>query len=160
MTVINDSHWVGYLAAVVREGEIYMKDVRSMVDNVLAALRGPSRTCAVGVPQFANRLSRLNILDHGNPSGIHIGADWLDATTLPRFAPILGRLAGHFSPTGFVHIQHCQIGRNQTVLAGLAKAFGVSVFAGTGSHNPVYRINFGDYVRADPSGSHSTAGRP
>lgn len=118
LTVINDSHVVGYLASAVREGEIYMSDVRSMVDNVLSALRGPRRTCSASTPEFTNRLSRLNILDHGNPSGIYIGADWIDATTLPRFAPALGRLAGRFSPTGFVHVQHCQIGRNRYATAG------------------------------------------
>ena len=27
-----------------------------------------------------------------------------------------------------------------------------SVYAGTGYHNPIYRINFGDYVPAEPNG--------
>ena len=45
-------------------------------------------------------------------------------------------------------------------MTGLAKTFGVSVYAGTGSQNPVYRFNFGDYVRADPNGNYAKAGRP
>jgi len=160
VTVINDSHIVGYLASVFREGEIYMKDVSSMVSNVLSALRAASRTCSVASAQYVHQLSRLNILDHGNPSGIQIGADWVDATTLPTFAPTLSRLAGHFSSIGFVHLQHCQVGQNQALMTGLAKTFGVSVYAGTGSQNPVYRFNFGDYVRADPNGNYAKAGRP
>ncbi len=160
LTVINDSTVVGYIASVVRLGEIYMQDVASMVANVLSALRGPTRFCAPGLPQYPNKLSRLNILDHGNRSGIEIGSDWINTTTFPTYAPILRKLYGHFTPMGFVHLQHCQIGQNQALLLSLAKAFGVPVFAGTGSQNPVYRFNFGDYVRADPNGTFNKAGRP
>jgi hypothetical protein len=160
VTVINDSNVVGYLASVFRADEIYMKDVASMVDNVLSSLRGASRVCAPGLPKYVNKLARLNILDHGNPSGVEIGSDWINTSTFPRFASTLSRLYGHFSPVGFVHLQHCQVGQNQALLVAFAKTFGVPVFAGTGSQNPVYRINFGDYVRADPSGAYTKASRP
>jgi hypothetical protein len=43
----------------------------------------------------------------------------------------------------------------------LAKLFGVPVYAGTSKHNPVYRLNILDYVRADPNGTFKTmVGRP
>ncbi|MGH6928532.1 MAG: hypothetical protein ACREEV_09470, partial [Dongiaceae bacterium] len=61
---------------------------------------------------------------------------------------------------GFVHLQHCDIGINKELLAALAKIWDVPVYAGTGAHNPVYRFNRGDYVRADPNGWVRRAGRP
>jgi hypothetical protein len=141
ITVINDSNIVGWLASATRIGEIYMKDVSSMVKNVLEALHAQ------------DMLSRLNILDHGNKDGIEIGSDWVDVTTLPIFRATLKLLAGHFAKSGFVHLQHCNVGQDRPLLIELAKIFGVSVYAGTGKHNPVYRFNLGQYVRANPDGT-------
>lgn len=160
ITVIDDSDIVGWIAGAVREDEIYMTDVESMVKNVLKALRPYSRTCSYP-PTPSITISRLNILDHGNTDGIEIGKDWIDVSTLPAFKPILGRLKGNFSASGFVHLQHCNVGQNRVLLLDLAKTFGVPVYAGTGAHNPFYRINFGSYVRANPDGSfHADAARP
>jgi len=139
ITVIDDSDLVGWAAAATRVGEIYMTDVVSMVTNVLGA---------VGVK---GSIDRLNILDHGNSTGVQIGTDWVDASTFPSFDSLFRRLQPKFSTSGFVHLQHCNIGSNTTVLTLFARAFGVPVYAGTGAHNPVYRFNFGDYAVCDPS---------
>ena len=38
-------------------------------------------------------------------------------------------------------------GQNRSLLVALASLCGAPVYAGTGYHNPIYRINFGDSVR-------------
>lgn len=139
ITVIDDSDNVGWGAAFVRAGEIYMTSVKTMVDNVLRA---------VG----QNSISRLNILDHGNPTSLQIGTDWVSMTSLSRYSADLRRLNGHFSQNGFVHLHHCKIGQNRPLLIALAGLFGVPVYAGTGSHHALFNFNFGDYVRCDPNG--------
>ena len=163
ITVVDDSDHVGWLASATREGEIYMDDVDSMVTNIFTALRVYRRTCNPSDPRDDryNRISRLNILDHGNPTSIQIGSDSLSVATLPTFKPALALLAGNFSTSGFVHLQHCKAGQNRPLLLELAKTFGVPVYAGTGNHNPLYRFNTGEYVRADPDGTfHSGVDRP
>lgn len=163
ITVIDDSDIVGWAASATRIGEIYMQDVASMVNHVLQALRVYTRSpTGTAAPQISyNRLSRLNVIDHGNPQGLQIGSDWISIATLPNFRPTLALLAGNFAPNGFVHLQHCNIGQNRVLLIELARTFGVPVYAGTGKHNPVYRLNFGHYVRANPDGSFDAeASRP
>lgn len=148
ITVIDDSDKVGWFASATRIGEIYMSSVETMVDNVKKEVGN-------------KKISRLNILDHGNKDGIQIGNDWITDKTLSIFETKLGELKPYFENNGFVHLQHCEIGQNRTLLLRLAKIFGVSVYAGTGLHNPVYRFNFGGYVRADADGTfNSDAGRP
>jgi hypothetical protein len=160
ITVVDDSDYVGYAASMVREGEIYMTDVTSMVANVLAALRKHYRNCAPGRAEY-NTMSRLNILDHGNKNVIEIGTDRIEASNVSSFEPALKKLRGRFDKGGFVHLQHCEIGQNRALLTALARIFGVSVYAGASYQNPVYRFNFGDYVRADPNGTFTQdVGRP
>lgn len=148
VTVVDDSDYVGWAASATRIGEVYMADTSSMVTNVLAA-------------SGQNPISRLNILDHGNPNGVQIGNDWITMTNVASFVPVLSRLRGHFTSGGFVHFQHCNAGQNLDLMRTLAAAFGVPVYAGTGAHNPVYRFNFGEYVRCDPDGTCARdVGRP
>ena len=148
ITVIDDSDIVGWAASVTRVGEVYMSSVKTMVANVRKEVRN-------------KKISRLNILDHGNSQGIQIGNDWITEKTLTLYEPELKKLKPHFEKKGLVHLQHCNVGQNRTLLLSLAKLLGVSVYAGTGKHNPVYRFNFGDYVRADPDGTfHTKVGRP
>ncbi len=148
VTVIDDSDTVGWLAGFFRTGEVYMTNVTTMVDNVLQAL---DRHC----------ISRLNILDHGNQNGIQIGNDRITTQSIAQYRPELARLRGHFAANGFVHLQHCNAGQNLDLIRALAATFGVPVYAGTGAHNPIYRVNFGDYVRCDPNRRCETdVGRP
>jgi hypothetical protein len=116
-----------------------MTDVRSMVINVL---RKGGKT----------PITRLNILDDGNSSGVQIGSDWINSSTLSSFEPLLILLRGKFAKGGFVHPQHGNVGGNHALLTSFAKAFGVPVIAGTGKQNPVYRFNTGDYDRCTPAG--------
>jgi len=155
ITVIDDSDYVGWSASAVRENEIYMVSVPSMVANVIAALRVYSRVCTP-VVQY-NKISRLNILDHGNEDGIEIGEDWVTMGSLSRYEASLKQLRGRFDAGGFVHVQHCHAGKNRSLIVALARLWNAPVYAGTGYHNPLYRINFGDYVRAEPNG-HVTSG--
>jgi len=148
VTVIDSSDWVGWSAAATRVGELFMSDVPSMVSAVRSFLGN-------------NRMSRLNILDHGNSTGLEIGRDWVTLGSLPSFEPALRQLRGLFTHDGIVHLQHCSIGRNHEVLRRLSALWDVPVVAGTGLHNPVYRVNFGQYERCYPSGRCvSNVGRP
>jgi hypothetical protein len=140
ITAIDDRGVVGWLAAASHIGEVYMTDVESMVDNVLADADG-------------RRISRLNIGDHGDAWQIQIGDDRINLGNLHQFEAQLQRLQGHFTADGFVHLQHCDIGQNQPLLRELARIWQVPVYAGTGDHNPVYRINRGEYVRCNPDGT-------
>src|SRR5688572_28696178 len=108
ITVIDDSDHVGWAASATRIGEIYMTDVASMVKNVLAEAG-------------SNKISRLNILDHGNDTSFQIGTDWISLHSLPSFESELSKLNGHFTASGFVHLQHCEIGQNAPLLTKLAK---------------------------------------
>ncbi len=153
VTVIDDSDHVGYAAAATRTGELYMTSVRTMVDNVLRHLGASapySRVCAPGTPTSA-RMSRLNVLDHGNTTGVEIGTDWITRANFSRFQPDLTRLAGNFDPDGFVHLQHCEAGMNIGLLEMFADTVGAPIVGGRGLHNPVYRANFGYYVRVYPT---------
>jgi hypothetical protein len=58
----------------------------------------------------------LNILDHGNSTGVQIGTDWVDSSTFPTFESSFRKLQPKFSKGGFVHLQHCEIGSNTLVL--------------------------------------------
>ena len=159
ITVIDDSDIVGWMASATREGEIYMQDVASMVRNVLAALVPYRRVCAPG--QSNLKMNRLNILDHGNDNGLEIGSDWITPRTVRRHEPELAKLNGNFAARGFVHLQHCNVGSNRSLMCELARIFGVDVYAGTGKHNPVYRFNTGSYIRATPGGTYTVdVGRP
>lgn len=163
ITVVDDSDIVGWLASATRIGEVYMSNVGSMVNNILRALRvyTYSRVCTPNDRIVYNRMSRLNILDHGNASSLQIGSDWIDTTSLSAFRVTLAILSGNFAPNGFVHLQHCNIGQDRVLMLELARTFGVPVYAGTGKQNPIYRFNTGDYVRADPDGSFNAgADRP
>ncbi|MCH2201845.1 MAG: DUF4347 domain-containing protein [Fuerstiella sp.] len=137
ITVIDNSDWVGMVVAASRIGEVTMTNVASMVRNVLNRANGRS-------------ISRLNIVDHGNSQSFQIGNDRISQQTLGRFRPTLARLNSHFTATGFVHLQHCRIGNNQSLLLELSRIWGVPVYAGTGDHNSLYRFNFGEYVRCEP----------
>lgn len=173
VTVIDSQGSAGWIASATRIGEIYMTDVKSMVQNVLALLQQNSTT-----------MSRLNILDHGNPSGFEVGTDWVSMGTLPTYTVELAKLAPMFAAGGFVHLRHCQIGQNQNLLLALAQLFGVPVYAGVDYQNGLLRLNMGgtpitgwltgwtkmipnpfvgleNYVRADPNGTFQTnVGRP
>lgn len=148
ITVVDDSDWVGWAAAATRAGEVYMRDVRNMVEEVLKKAG-------------TDTISRLNVLDHGTETGFELGRDWIDTSTLPYFKKELGRLREHLASGGFVHLQHCGIGQNVDLLIDLSKILGVPIYAGTDDQNPVYRFNWGTYVRAMPDGTfYVDVGRP
>jgi hypothetical protein len=123
-----------------RIGEIYMTDVKSMVTRVVAQADG-------------DKITRLNILDHGNKDGGQFGKDRITVDNFETFAPFLGKLFPVFEKSAVVHLQHCEMGQNTALMQMFAAVFGVAVYAGTGAHNAVYRFNWGDYVRCSPSGT-------
>ena len=167
VTIIDDSDRVGTAAAVMRAGELYMTSVADMVAKVLAYLAtytpAPSPNSLlvnamswgrVPVPATpapgTTKMSKLNILDHGNSSGLEIGTDWVSMSSFGGFRPQLSRLAPYFETTGYVHLQHCEAGLNMRLLEVFADTFDVPVVAGRGLTNPVYRANTGNYVRVYP----------
>lgn len=148
INVIDVSDSTGWVCAASRIGEIHMKSVKSMVKNVKE--------------KAANqKISRLNILDHGSEEFISIGNDLITVQSLSKFSAKLGELKPLFESGGTVHLQQCKIGQNRPLLLNLAKIFGVPVYAGTGAQNSLARFNLGDYVLAKPDGSFTTGvGRP
>jgi len=140
ITVIDPSGFTGWVAAASRTGEVYMTSVESMVTNVLNAI-GQSL------------MTRLNILDHGSEYQIQIGTDIVAPANFKRYETTFRLLRGHFAQGGFVHLQHCKVGRNQRLLHMFAEAFGVPVVAATGKHNSLFRFNLGEYVRCSPQGT-------
>jgi len=149
ITAIDQSDATGWLAGASRTNEVYMTDVETMVRNVLRKAGGYT-------------ISRLNLLDHGNRQGFQIGNDWISPATILGYSSKLAKLKGHFSQTGFIHLQACDIGQNPSLLLLFGSIVGAPVVAGTGAHNPIYRFNFGDYVRCEPKRwlCDYTTGRP
>lgn len=122
VTIINQSHRAGWINAALCVGEIYMTDVRSMVDNVLLKLGYDphplplaTRVEADGRPYTGahgganrlkhdyQRLSLLTIADHGhydeddaNYADVDIGWDNIDRSSFHRFRDQFARLAKHF----------------------------------------------------------------
>lgn len=139
ITAVDTSDVVGFLAAATRFGEVEFTDVRSLVSGVRA--RAGAAT-----------LRRLNICDHGNALGLELGTDWITLSSLPHYKQLLSQLSCSFTPGGFVHLQHCDVGQNHALLCAISAIFGVPVYAGTGAHNAVYRFNFGRYERCVPNG--------
>lgn len=136
------------LTSLVRRGEIYMTAAVSMVNNVIGAAG-------------SSLITRLNILDHGNRQSMQLGDDWVSDENFQDFRLTLGRLRRHFAVGGFVHLEHCQIGNNHTLLRILARLWGVSIYAGTSYTSPVIRVQWGDYVRCDRDGRiYTNVGRP
>ncbi|QZZ18778.1 DUF4157 domain-containing protein [Leptothermofonsia sichuanensis E412] len=130
-------------------GDVTMTNIASMVANVITFLNG-------------RRMHRLNIMDHGNQSGVEIGDDWLaSADDVSRFAGTLGSLRSHFASGAIVHMQNCRAGQNRDLICALAATFGATVYAGTGLQNPLLGFNLGDYVNCNPTGTFNpNSGRP
>jgi hypothetical protein len=128
-------------------GTVVMVDTSTMVHNVLGRLSLFRKLNA------RRNISRLNILDHGARGKMEIGSDVIDDTNIGAFAKILGLLKGNFDQDGYVHLQNCEIGTNEKLLAAFARIVGVPVYGGTGYQHGVFRLNTGDYVRANPDGT-------
>jgi hypothetical protein len=120
-------------------GTVWINDVRSMITNVLAKAE-------------KKKITRLNIIDHGNPTGCYIGTDWITVNNFENFSPFLGKLYPAFEKDGFVHLQHCQMGQNKNLMRMFAQIFGVAVYAGTGNEHAGVPYNEGWYVRCSPGG--------
>ena len=144
-----------YNVLVEMPGTVTMTDINTMVQNVIDRLQFFRKF------NKNRKMSRLNILDHGNENSMEIGGDTLDEKNIDRFSKVLSLLKGNFAQRGFVHLQNCDIGKNEKLLAAFARIVIVPVYAGTGYHHGVLRLNTGDYVRADPGGTISRdVGRP
>ncbi len=117
-------------AAATHSDYVTMTSAQEMVDNVLAKAAG-------------GRIRRLHIWDHGNAQMIELGDDEVRKETLLKFRPVLRRLAGHFTRDGAVYLHHCDAGRNDELMQGLAWVFNTKVIAGTGFTLSVINRNFG-----------------
>jgi hypothetical protein len=173
VTIIDDSDRVGYAASMTRAGELYMTSVTDMVTKVLAYLASYSPPVSPhAITAYAmshgrvplptppapgtTKMSRLNVLDHGNSSGVEIGTDWVTTASFATYQPTLARLAPKFDTGAFGHLQHCEAGMNLRLMEMFADTFGVPVVAGRGYQNPLYRLNTGNFVRVYPVGPTGT----
>jgi hypothetical protein len=147
VTVVDDRSFAGWAASATRILEIPVTSASDMVAKIIARLT--SRLL-----MFSNRkMSRLNILDHGNDSEIEIGDDVITAATFCRFSPTLAPLTRYFDDDAFVHLQHCEAAKNVSLMEHLADLWRVPIVGGRGLTNPVYRMNTGNYLRVYPAPS-------
>lgn len=161
IAVIDDSDTLGFASSALRTGEVYMSDLKSMVDNVLKK-------------KGSYKIRRLDIIDHGSPYWFQIGKDriglhrQLNKDSIIKYkvydlsdvASLLLKLRPAFEHWGFVHLQHCHIGQNKDLMVEVSKMLNVSIYAGTKKHRPAIRRQDGDYMRADPNGAYYKVGRP
>lgn len=138
--------FAGPASEIFSRGALIMRDVGSMVHAVLTRL-GKAK------------LSRLNIIDHGNERGFELGDDLVTADNIGQHARQLGKLRGRFTADGFVHLQHCKVGQDRLLLTMLSSIVGVRVYAGTGFDLP--GMNLGTYTSCQaPSSCESQFFRP
>ena len=147
IAVVDNSDFYGTLSSAFRANEIYMKDVTSMVANVLKK-------------QGTYKIRRLNIIDHGNTRSFQIGGDWISLETLKDFKSELSKLKGQFVASGFVHLQHCDIGINRELRRGVGQALERVGLCRRGGLSCLPQGPSGKYVRADPNGKVYYDGRP
>ena len=157
VTVIDTSHFVGWLAAVTYLDEVEMASVEDMVDKVIARLEATRERPPGNAPpprrfdgMVAASMSRLNVIDHGNNEQIKIGKDLVDTGSFPRFRDTLARLTPRFAPGAFAHLQHCDLGQNIRLMELFADTWRVPIVAGTDMDNAHFRVNHGNYVRVHP----------
>ncbi|MBL8250794.1 MAG: DUF4347 domain-containing protein [Candidatus Competibacter sp.] len=136
-----------YNMVVEMPGTVTMTDTNTMVQNVIDRLQFFRKF------KKNRKMSRLNILDHGNENNMEIGSDTIDEKNIDRFSKVLSLLKGNFDQGGFIHLQNCHIGNNEKLLAAFARIVNVPVYAGKGYQNSILRVNTGDYVRANPDGT-------
>jgi hypothetical protein len=134
---------VTYLAGATRVGEIYFNSPCDMVNQVVSRVYATSSVLG---------LERLNILSHGNSNSVGFGNVSITMVNKHLYKDCLQRLRGLFTSEGIAHFQACRIGNNLPLLRWFAHLWNVRVYAGTGTHNPVYRFNNGEYVVCDPRG--------
>jgi len=128
-------------AAFLQFGAVSVVDVKSMVTRVVAQAAGGT-------------VHRLNINDHGDATGFYIGKDWITEKTFGNYAPLFVPLLQLLAKDAWVHLQVCEVGQNEELLRVLALAFGVPVYAGTGTYAAKpYSHQFGTWVRCSPSGT-------
>ena len=137
VTAVDDVDAVGWLESFFSMGEINFTDVTTMVDNILTAIG-------------SNQMSRLNIQVHGSPTSVAVGSTSISTANFATHQPTFSRLSGHFTSSGFVHLRACNVGQNPALMQMFASAFGVPVYAGTGTQrNLFYPFNTGNYLRCD-----------
>ncbi len=142
---------VSWFAGATRIGEIEVSNVIDMATKIKALRDAQAVTTESAV------IGRLNIMDHSvtdgkTITGFKCGTDVVTMSNLAEFEPSFRKIGYCMSKRGFVHLMACQIGKNETLLKGVARIVGCDVYAGTGDHNPIYRFNFGDYVVCTPDG--------
>jgi Domain of unknown function (DUF4347) len=136
-TIRNAASWMTGLFSI---GEIEVSSVGDLVKQVRAELAG-------------SKVTRLEICAHGSDTSISIGEqDLLHSYTPKRHMPALSPLAKCFTRDGYVVLWVCEAGKLRNVLAELAKTLGVSIYANTGTVNPVAVQANGQFVVARPNG--------
>lgn len=162
VTVIDKSDYTGRAAAFTHGETLHMTGVVDMVAKVLAYLAGyaPMPNSPVilydskGVPilpaRGVTKMSRLNIIDHGNLGGMDFGTDPVTTASFAKFKPEFEKLTPKFEADAFVHLQHCFAATNLTLMAMFADTFNVPVVGGDDLQYAYARLNLGNYIRVYP----------
>jgi hypothetical protein len=98
-------------------------------------------------------VQRLNIVGHGNASGIQIGAHFVEKSNIKNYEADLRSLRKVMSRESLIHLQGCTVGQNKQLCVMLAQMAGVPVYAATQAENALLSFNFGGYIKAYPGGS-------
>lgn len=138
--------WSGPTTQFFNQSAVTMRSASTMVHAVITRLGSA-------------KLTRLNIIDHGNDRGFQLGDDVITAENIGQHARQLGQLKGRFAANGFVHLMHCKVGQDRLLLLMLSSIVGVRVYAGTGFDLP--GMNLGTYTSCQaPSTCDSQFFRP
>jgi hypothetical protein len=146
--------FASWAKAATMIGEVEVLNVADMAAK-LVALRN-----AQAVTAESALIGRLNLMDHSTTSeddedeieGVRCGSDTITTQNLANFETSLRKVHYCMSARGFVHLWHCQIGKNETLIKELARIFGVDVYAGTGNQNAILGFNWGEDVVCSPGG--------
>lgn len=168
VSAIDSSDQTGRWAWATRINHVSMTGVADMVAKVLKYLNDYVHTpaCCVlhasaGAPQAGahgtwvpgagtTKMSRLNIIDHGNLGQMDFGTEPVTTASFASFRPEFAKLAPKFEADGFVHLQHCFAACNITLMTMFADVFNVPVVGGDGLTHSWARLNLGNFTRVYP----------
>src|SRR5262245_52094587 len=100
------------------------------------------------------KIGRLRITDHGNSEGCLFGEDFITVKNYEKFVHDLILLSSSMHPNGWVHLTHCEVGKNENLLQLFAATFGVAVYAATAAVNGWNQVqDGGGWTRCSPTGT-------
>lgn len=146
ITAIDTSDTAGWLArwfpAIIPRGTIVdmrMKPPERTIQEIILRSKG-------------QKISRLNIIDHGNKNALQMGETVIDADNFSYHRSAFSRLKGRFEPEGFIHLLHCEVGWAFELLEKIASTTGVTVYGGRSLTQAAGLQNLGGLHGVFPNG--------